>query len=284
MTLQKMTKTAKKDSQDLLLPTSSVEFENIERRYEMFSKFFSRKSQITNIFSGRLYKKILMISVLFLSLSLHQSVFAASCEDKTESFDNLQIQQTLGSDGKTCYLTLHPRNAYETMIYRDFLISSQGLLMVFNSFSDSDFDAATGAREFYFLGQSFNGYQWNLKGDRVEVKAFGNKVFQFNTATADLIALSGSQLSIKEEIVPENRGGVEILKNTGGVVLDAGFAQGHSPAVETNQQAVLKNSNNQICKIKNNKLFSIIDGDPQLKPMNIIKTVAAVNCPQFQFK
>lgn len=201
------------------------------------------------------------------------------CPDKVERFGNIQLQQQSSREG-FCYLSIHPRNAYQTMIYRDYLLSTEGLLMVFNSFSPEESPETTGAREFFFFPREFKGYQWEVQGDSLIVRGFREMVFQFNLKTSQIESISGAKIEVKPEVAPENQGGVEIL-SFNNLFMDSGFTTGNSPSAAPSRSSVWKNSQNQECKLRNSEAFLYRDGEPSMKSEKDMLAIIRRKCPQF---
>lgn len=225
--------------------------------------------------------KSLLLALLF-SLSAQAQNLLEFCPDKVDRIENIQIHQLLSSDNKTCYLGIHPRDAWETLIYRDYLLSSDGLLMIFNSFEPNETPKSTGAREFYFFPKDFSGYQWEVEGSYLKVKGFHGLELTFSLETAQVETLTGAQLKVSPEVVATNMGGVEILSFDKGLFLDAGFLLGESPSSKTQRSSAWRNSKNQECQIRNSESFWYLNGEPTLKTFTELLKVFKKSCPQFE--
>src|SRR5687768_2155584 len=94
---------------------------------------------------------LLIATVLFWCLHTEANrSFSTECKEVSGYNDNLQFSRERSSDGE-CWVSLHPRNGYVDLKYRDYLLSSSGLLLVFNSYGHGPESETTGAREFYFF-------------------------------------------------------------------------------------------------------------------------------------
>lgn len=202
------------------------------------------------------------------------------CPDRLQGFENIQIQQTLSGDGKRCYFGVHPRDAFETLIYRDYLLRDDGLFMVFNSFSDGKSEATDGAREFYFLPSQFKGFQWKVEASFLVVTGFVGQTLKFSLKTAQLESLSGAEIKLADQVVPENKGGLEIVA-ADYMYVDAGFRLGDSPSYDRARSSEIKNSQHQVCKLRNAKTYNYLDDTVYLKPFSELKSAIQSSCVGF---
>lgn len=203
------------------------------------------------------------------------------CPDILKAFENIQLQQSLSADGKKCYLGVHPRDAFETLIYRDYLLAHNGLMMIFNSFAPDEGPGSDGAREFFFLPTEFKGYALRTENNSLVVNGFQNLELRFSMKTAQLESISGAQIQVKDEVVPENQGGIEIL-SFNGVYLDSGFLMRNSPSSRPQRTSTWKNSHNQQCKMRNQEIFKYSNQENILKPNEELKKLIQTRCPDFK--
>ncbi len=222
--------------------------------------------------------KFLGLCVAMLTMDFAQA--ALDCPDKLEAFDNIQVQQSLSGDGQTCYLSIHPRDAFETLIYRDYLLTSDGLLMVFNSYNSSEDPLASGAREFYFLDKKFKGFQWKTAGSNLEVTGLEQMQFDFSLLDAQVKAITGAKINLDKDVNPTNKGGLEITSFKG-IFLDVGFRLGNSPSMESSRRVKIENSIREKCWLRNNQIFDYFNGDSKLKDWNLINSQIRKTCPKF---
>ena len=239
-------------------------------------------------------KHILFTLFLFASISYSQTLESQTspalepqvitkdlCPDILKAFKNIQLQQSLSGDGRKCYLGIHPRDAFETLIYRDYLLAHDGLMMIFNSFAPDEGPASDGAREFYFLPTEFKGYTLKTENDSLIIRGFQNLELKFSMKTAQLESISGAEIQVKDEVVPENQGGVEIL-SFNGVYLDAGFLMRNSPSSKPQRTSTWKNSHNQQCRMRNQEIFKYVDRENIMKPNDELKRLISTRCPNFK--
>lgn len=202
------------------------------------------------------------------------------CPDRLLGFENIQIQQTLSRDRERCYLSIHPRNAYETLVYRDFLLTNDGMLMVFNSYGEEGANS-DGAREFFFLANEFKGFQWNVQGDSLILTGFSDKIIKISLKTAQMTEISGSEIKVADKVLPNNRGGLEIL-NANFLFIDAGFKMGDSPSNSKSSRSVVKNSKQQSCTLKNTQVYDYTEDSSYLKTLGQLQSVVQATCKGFE--
>lgn len=220
---------------------------------------------------------ILLVPLLSLTLKAEDL-----CPEHVQSFGNTQIQQLYSTKGKRCFFRVQPRTTDIPMVYRNYLLTDDGLLMVFNSFSGQFNDTSDGAREFYFFTNSFNGFQWFVEGESLIVKGFDQRTFKFLLKTAQLQEMSGGKVKVADKVSPDNAGGLEILTYEN-IYLDAGFRLGASPSADQKSTSVVKNPQGQSCKIPNGKAYEYKSGSAYLKPKADLKSTVNVLCPQFSW-
>ncbi|MFN8791956.1 MAG: hypothetical protein ACK5Y2_10930 [Bdellovibrionales bacterium] len=213
--------------------------------------------------------------------SADQKDLAALCPRRLESFGNLQVQQTLSQDQTVCYLGFHPRDAYLTLIYRDYLLTSDGSLLVFNSLSPDEGPTSHGAREFFLYQDSFRGYSWTLSGDTLEVKGWGGRTLKFSTQDAQMIEVEGARIKVDPEVHPRNQGGFEILSSNFFFV-DAGFKLGGAPSIDRKRSATLQNSKGDKCQLPNSQVFDVVNEVTSLKPQGELEKAAQKRCVSFR--
>ncbi len=225
-------------------------------------------------------RTLTLANVLFI-VSLAQSA-VPSCPDRLVGFENIQIQQLLSQDGKNCYLSIHPRDAYETFVYRDYLISHTGYMMIFNSYSaGKSLSASDGAREYFFLPAPSPGFSWSLdQNGNLVIEGFAGRTLHFSLQTAQLVSISGAQIKLADQVLPGNRGGLEIIENDF-LYLDAGFKFGDSPS--SNQKAISRviNSKRQVCSLRNNQVYQYLNDSVFLKPIKDLEKKIKASCANF---
>lgn len=231
-------------------------------------------------------KNLILLSIFLIAQFGHSSStldtpkLSEFCPRKLESFSNIQVHQSLSGDQKKCYLSLHPRNAFETLIYRDYLFTSDGLMLVFNSLKPDEGPGSSGAREFFFFPESFQGFNYKLVGQELVLTGFNNLEIRFSIDSAQITKIDGAEVQVAKEVNAGNKGGIEFL-NTTWPYLDAGFTLGNAPSAFPRRFSELINSQQQKCRVLNQRLFQYVGDDPQLKTKAEIQQISAQTCPGF---
>jgi YD repeat-containing protein len=226
-----------------------------------------------------------MKAFLFVSFFLFFAprVFAQQpCPDKFEVFDNTQIQ-TIEADG-VCMVSIHPRNS-ENLLYRDFLFDSAGLFMIFDSYGQGPESQTTAAREYlFFPRQQALSYRYNAEAKRVEVTAPNGKVFSFDSVKSILREVSGTTLDLNYEVIPANRGGVEIVKNDG-LFMDGGFTRGQGASQNPKGKVTFKDPQQKSCGLVNWDVYKYdSDQDATFRFSDgQLKEFLAARCPQLKY-
>jgi hypothetical protein len=168
--------------------------------------------------------------------------------------------------GDKCMVSIDPSYTPD-LVYRSYAFYEDGLLMVFNSFGDGpDIARLTAAREFYFFPRSSPlGLQMDeVRQSVAVVMANGDRV-DFAAATGQPSALSRGAVSVAPAVEPANRGGVEFPRYAG-LLLDLGFARGHSPSARPENDAFFRDAAGQTCAVKMKEVFDYTpDGEHVFK-------------------
>ncbi|HEX7674233.1 MAG TPA: hypothetical protein VF412_08680 [Bdellovibrio sp.] len=230
-------------------------------------------------------KILCSILLTLIPMSSFAAFDPATCPDKVERNGSIQIQQTVSGDNNGCFLSVH-NFKQDTMVYRDFLFTTEGEFMVFNSFGNGPEDQFTGAREYYMFPRTSQGitYKWNEETRHLDVTDMSGTVYSFDYEDGSLTSMTKAQVKSATDVVDTNKGGVEITKFQG-VLLDIGFAKGHAPSAVHDGIVTFTDASGQTCKAKNSDIFSYTaDGDNTLKFTD--KALAAFlvkKCPKFKF-
>ncbi|MFN8846123.1 MAG: hypothetical protein ACK5V3_03130 [Bdellovibrionales bacterium] len=205
------------------------------------------------------------------------------CPRRLEGIANIQIHQFLLSEVGPCTLSLHPRDAYVTLIYRDYLLTSEGLLLVFNSLAPNEGPGSHGAREFFTFPSEFKGFTWETQGDTLIIKGFGELTLSFSTQTAQLKSISNADIMVSKKVEASNRGGVEIVRSQWPFV-DSGFHLGGSPSQRPEAFSTIKNAKNQSCRVMNSKIFDYSSGEAQIRDRETLAQLARISCNGFHLE
>ncbi len=234
-------------------------------------------------------KRLLKFTFSILFFSFTQQAYALEeiqpleCPNRLQGFENIQIHQLISGDGTRCYLSIHPRDAFQTLNYRDFLFSHDGFFMVFNSYAGMLNAPQDGAREFYFLPSEFKGFDWKVEGEHLVITGFVGKTLKFSLKSAQLDFITGAQIQIADKVSPVNKGGMEII-STDFLYLDAGFKFGDSPSFDKSKNSDMVNTKRQTCRIKNTQSYRYTKDSAYLKSQQDLEKAVKAVCPNFDLK
>ncbi|MEN0057806.1 MAG: hypothetical protein AAGB31_03140 [Bdellovibrio sp.] len=194
--------------------------------------------------------------VLMTMMGFAQAAEQEVCPYAVERREGTQIQQLWSEETKTCFFSITPLDGYKELIYRDHLLTSQGLFMVFNSFGPGDESVTTGAREFYMFPRKEKQFShtWNDETRELIITHVTGDVFTFDSQKAELKSIGQAQVKVADKVDPKNRGGVEISQYPG-LLLDGGFKLGSSPTGVSTAQSTMKDVLGNTCSVKNSELF-----------------------------
>lgn len=198
-------------------------------------------------------KKLLIVLTLNISLNTLANV----CQFKAFHFENLTVQT--GQFGKgDCFVSLTPRQ-FSGLVYRSFLVTSAGQLMVFNSFGGGPINTDTGSRVFHTFPKRVP-LALHLKNKTVEVTLVTGQILFADKVLGKPVSLSEGRIDIDPVIKPGNKGGVELTMNSS-LILDSGFRLGGTPLARLTQKSVFLDYEGDRCTVVNRELFDIKDGE-----------------------
>jgi len=219
------------------------------------------------------------------SASLRLPAFKAQAVSACPRVDPVHVGNTQGyadgfSSGK-CYVSIGSMLVTD-LIYRSYGFFSNGLLMVFNSYGDGEDNNPnlTSAREFYFFPRTG---ALSLEMDKTAgtvsvVMADGGRV-TINPETSQIAAFDRGSVLVAPRIDPADRGGVEITSYAG-LMLDAGFRMGESPAGRPKADSTFRDAQGHLCTVKNTEVFAYANGDHELKHTDAeLKAFLKGRCP-----
>jgi hypothetical protein len=165
--------------------------------------------------------------------------------------------------GGACFVDIHPTAA--TMVYRDYAFFDDGLMMVFNSYGDSNAPDMTSARAFYFFPHSGAPVlTMDPKAGTVTVTMSDGARAFFDPATAQVSGLERGSVTVASRIDRADRGGVEI-PTYNGLLLDAGFRLGGLPSAKPQGNSTFRDAKGATCTVRNDEIFVYANGDPSFK-------------------
>lgn len=216
---------------------------------------------------------LLLNLLMFLNIT---SAAEIDCPSFVERVDGTQIQQVWSRGSNSCFFSITPRDAYIDLIYRDYLLTSDGLLMVFNSYGEGDESRTTAAREFYTFPrinyEKGFSHTWDRNRDELIVTSVTGDRYVFEAKKAHLKSIERANVVVADYVEPKNRGGVEIY-NFQGLLLDGGFSMGRAPTSAASATSVFTDRKGKTCKVTNKEVFKYVSGgdiifkfdDPSLK-------------------
>lgn len=229
-------------------------------------------------------KKISFILLIF-SFNKVFSNELADCPDLYQLKGEIQVQQLKTSNG-FCLLSIVPKKAYVDLIYRSYVFSDKGSLLVFNSFGDGDNEAElTGAKEFYFFPRLVKDqlFSWisSSKTDYLNVQTNHYFNMLIDAETGLISAVDKAEVQIDPNIRPDNQGGVRI-KPQAGLIYELPFTKGRAPSSQPNVRGVFADSAGQNCVVKVSELFSKdASGEVYFKMTDYaLKQFLMIKCPK----
>lgn len=190
-----------------------------------------------------------------ISLFFSFSVIEASetpCANQRWHYKGTVVSQGYFSQSQTCFMTVRAMNTTD-LIYRDFLFTSRGLMMVFNSFGDGPSSSTTGASEFLFFPIR-QALAVDFIDDLVVVTMANGSKVSFDAEKAFPVELEDGDLLVDPVVRIGNEGGVSVL-HFEGIRFEAGFQMGMSPSWYLNRQTQVKDRDGQACLVRNSEIF-----------------------------
>lgn len=209
-------------------------------------------------------KKIIIHFLIFcFSAHLAHASFQSPCSFNAFHFKGLTLQTGQFKD-KTCFVTIAPRNQID-LIYRSYLITSKGQIMVFNSFGDGPINTDTGARVFHLFPYKGN-LSYNINGgDNIDVQLTSGNTLTFSKSQGIPTSITNGYITIDPKISPYNQGGVSIESSTD-LIVDSGFELGGTPIANSKGESIITDKNGETCLVMNDKIFDQKDGEVYLIP------------------
>lgn len=182
----------------------------------------------------------------------------AACPSDNTIYANASVQRDAFTDG-SCFVSVVSMLS-TNLKYRSYLITDEGLLMVFNSFGQGPEEKATGARNFFFFprGKTLE-VNFDESSNVLKVKQGNGDFVSFSGETAEIVGVGLGSIQVDEKIQPNNRGGVE-FPSYSGLMMDGGFSIGHSPSAEKNSKSTFRDANGMTCEVTNNEVFRYTSG------------------------
>ncbi len=203
------------------------------------------------------------------------------CQWRAWNHLDFGLQTGQFKDG-TCYISVGSRKIND-LTYRNYLITSDGQLMVFNSFGDGPSATHTGARVFYFYPK-IAPLDLRLDNDNVVVTMVSGHELVFDHILLDLAQISEGSVQVATGVHPANQGGVEIELDRS-YMLDMGFKLGNTPAWDLTRTSTFRNSRGESCTFRNSELFYKKNDEvyPRYTNDQKLQSVIRSKCRSFAF-
>lgn len=221
-------------------------------------------------------------NLLFLGLFLLFSERSLSfCETFFKKVGQVQVQKDSG-DNNWCFVSIHPFDIGPDLVYRDYLITNQGLLMVFNSYSSEDNSSSTGAREYYFFPRTLQDLSVEANESdlikSVKVTMSNGKQILFSSQNAEISDLESGLFKLDPQVNKHNKAGLEVIKYEG-LWLDAGYALGHSPSENLNEMATFTDATGVRCLVQKSLIFN---SHAEIVSDDLISKIVKRQCPKLK--
>lgn len=222
--------------------------------------------------------RLFMVYLFSLSSSFLAQADQDLCPQKFWTHRGTAVQQGYFSSTKTCYMSVRARTTFG-LEYRNFLFTSRGLMMVFNSFGDGPSSSTTGASEFFFFPLTHQLSVDFIDENVIVTMANGAKA-TFDADKAYLLDIENTDLVVDPIVRNDNEGGVTILKSQN-FRYELGFQLGMSPSWFPNRVMKVIDSNEISCRLRNKEIFvKKNDEIYHLYPTNIsLKKFLGKRCP-----
>jgi hypothetical protein len=149
------------------------------------------------------------------------------------------------------------------MVYRDYALFSDGMLMVFSSYGEGDDASLTSAREFRFFPRAIP-LELRTAGERLSVRMTDGGEFAFDPAASDLSSVERGEVTVSPRVDPAERGGVEFPRYAG-LLLDSGFRRGELPSMRPEAESTFRDARGHLCAVANRELFAYADGEREFR-------------------
>lgn len=196
--------------------------------------------------------------LIFIAFCFMTSQVWAQCPEGQVRVKGVRISQGEFRQTQTCFLSIGPRNT-NGLVYRNFLFTSRGQMLNFNSFGAGPSSTHTGASEFIFFPFEQNPSYETFENEVVVTMANGSQVI-FDIYKGVPLELSGGEISAAPVQRDDVKQGVYI-QNYQGLFLDLGFQVGMSPSWFLQRDSVFKDRDSVECKIKNREFLAKKDDE-----------------------
>jgi hypothetical protein len=204
---------------------------------------------------------------------------ASECTDFHTRYGSFHFQRLSTHDG-SCLLNIDPFDV-GNFKYRGYLVSSEGMLMVFNSYNATDDSDSTGARIFHFFPRINTPDVASLDNESLVQTATPGLKLVLSQEKARILRMIGADIKEDPVVQSGNQGGVEIKKSQF-LYLDSGFMLGGDVTSLPDRISTFHDSKGRTCSVQNRELFNYTsDGDTSLKFNDAkLKVFLKSRCPK----
>lgn len=222
---------------------------------------------------------------LLVSTQVKAAVPPQECPDIVERVDLTQIHQIPNREQTNCYISTSNLNNYVDLIYRDYVVSNDSLL-VFVSLGLGPEDTSSGAKEFYFFPRNQRTARFFTNEDQTKIFVQGryNFDFIFDAKSSHLVGMTNAKVEVDPKISADNNGGVFITP-TQGLVYELQFKLGSAPSGDLKKTGVFKDAFGHECSVKVGTIFKLYsNGETEVKYTDVqLKKLLTKICPQIKY-
>lgn len=201
----------------------------------------------------------------------------SACTEYLRLQGSFQVHRFEADDG-LCFFSASPFNPPTSMKYRSYLFTSDGALMVFNSFGPQA--NSNGARVFYFFPRNQIPDMQALTNRTILKSATAGIELMISTTKLQIVGMRGGAIKEASTISPSNAGGIE-FSNLKTLSLDAGFQLGSDPTANLKRTSKFVDIRSRTCTVKNSEVFTVTtDGNPRFQFTDLkLKSFLSQRCP-----
>lgn len=223
---------------------------------------------------------ILPLLIVLTWVSSAQATSEAECSRIVDRVGMINVHRRW--TGTDCFLAVSPYRG-PGLVFRNYLITSEGQLMVFNSYGAGSASEDTGARVFFMFPRGATPDVAVIDGTLVAQMATQNLKMSFLPDKGFISGFSAGKVTEDAEISRTNMGGVEIA-NSGILLLDVGYKQGDSPVSSPTRRSIFYDGFGKSCQVTNKEVFRYWGaGESQFQFTDAqLKEFLAKRCPQLK--
>lgn len=230
------------------------------------------------------FMKILGILLLgaLISFMAQAEIPVQECSDYAKNLTSFRIHRFLDSQEK-CWLSVNPIKT-NNMVYRSYVLTTEGTFLVFNSIDPENHGVTDGARTYMIFPRNqlptvmdFPDY------DLLVTPTKGIEIYLSKTEPR-IIGMKGGHITEDPKVNPYNKGGLE-FKNVQALLLDGGWRNFGDPFGLPNRKSTFTDKNGNSCQVTNKEIFKYdSDGDTIFRFTDKeLRDFLKVKCPKLVF-